>query len=88
MFLLKLIDAMFLIYTIMLLVRILASWIPEWRHTQPMLFLAYYTDPYLNFFRSIIPPLGMLDLSPIAAMFALSIIQWVIKVLLINILIR
>ncbi len=40
-----------------------------------MQFIAFYTDPYLNFFRNIIPPLGMLDLSPIIAIFILQIIE-------------
>ena len=40
-----------------------------------MSFLAPITDPYLNIFRSIIPPLGGLDLSPIIAIFALQILS-------------
>ena len=32
------------------------------------------TDPYLNIFRSVIPPLGGIDLSPIVAIFLLQIV--------------
>ena len=59
----------------MILVRIFGSWFPDFSQTKFMQFIAFYTDPYLNFFRRIIPPLGMLDLSPIVAIFVLQFIE-------------
>jgi YggT family protein len=44
-----------------------------------MRFVRFYTDPYLNFFRRIIPPLGMLDVSPIVAFFSLQFIEIIVK---------
>lgn len=54
------------IYLFLLIVRILLSWFPNvnWL-SPPFSFLSQVTDPYLNIFRSIIPPLGGIDLSPI-----------------------
>lgn len=75
MFLLDIVDKFFLLYTIMLLLRILGTWVPEWRDSRVMLFLAFCTDPYLNLFRRIIPPLGMVDLSPIVAFLCLGFIK-------------
>lgn len=75
----QVIDAFFLIYMIMLFARILGSWIPEFQNTQIMRFISFYTDPYLNIFRRIIPPLGMLDISPIVAFFVLGIIESILK---------
>ena len=75
----QIVDTIFLVYMIMLFVRILASWFPEYQGHQAMLFLAYYTDPYLNFFKRFIPPLGMLDLSPIVAFFSLQFIEIFVK---------
>ncbi len=66
----------------MLFVRILGSWLPELQTYRFMQFIAFYTDPYLNFFRRFIPPLGMLDLSPIVAFFCLGIIENILKTLL------
>jgi YggT family protein len=37
--------------------------------------LSQLTDPYLNLFRSIIPPLGGIDLSPILAFLLLSFVR-------------
>lgn len=79
---LQLVDTFFWVYMIMLFVRIMGSWFPEYQGHKFMRFLAYYTDPYLNIFRKLIPPLGMLDLSPIVAFFALQILEYLVKSLL------
>lgn len=81
----QIIDNIFFIYMIMLFVRILGSWLPEFSQTKFMLFIAFCTDPYLNFFRRFIPPLGMMDLSPIAAFFCLQIIQQIVKTMIYNV---
>lgn len=62
------------IYTGLLIVRILLTWFPmiDW-YNQPFQALSQITDPYLNLFRSFIPPLGGMDLSPILAIFVLQI---------------
>ncbi len=67
----------------MLFVRIMGSWFPEFANSTPMRFIAFYTDPYLNLFRSFIPPIGMMDFSPIIAFFALQILENVIKYLIV-----
>jgi YggT family protein len=64
------------IYGILLIVRILLSWFQtaEWAG-QIISFLAPVTDPYLNIFRSIIPPLGGIDISAILALILLQFVQ-------------
>lgn len=64
------------IYSVLLIVRILLSWFQtaEWAN-QIISFLSPITDPYLNIFRSIIPPLGGLDFSAILAIILLNIVQ-------------
>lgn len=66
-------------YLILLLVRIIGSWFPSFAHHKFMRFIAFYTDPYLNLFRRLIPPIGgVLDLSPILAFLGVQAIQWVL----------
>lgn len=62
------------IYVLLMLVRILLSWFPNinW-YDPPFSILSQLTDPYLNLFRSVIPPLGGMDFSPIIAIFVLQI---------------
>lgn len=62
------------LYSALLIIRILLTWFPNvnW-YNQPFSALSQITDPYLNLFRSIIPPLGGMDFSPILAIFVLNI---------------
>jgi YggT family protein len=62
------------IYTLMIVVRIIFSWVSESgnRFTR---FLARFTDPLLNPFRRMIPPLGMFDLSPIVVLLLLNLLR-------------
>ena len=64
------------IYTLVLLVRVLLTWFPNLDWGNPVLStVSSITDPYLNAFRGLIPPLGGLDLSAILAFLALSLVQ-------------
>lgn len=73
---LYLIHIIFLIYTVMIAVRIIGSWFPSFARHRIMHFIAYWTDPFLNLFRKIIPPIGgMLDISPILAFLALQFLE-------------
>jgi YggT family protein len=70
------IHLFFLCYTMMLFIRIIGSWFPNLRQHKFMHFVMYYTEPYLGFFRKIIPPIGgVLDLSPILGFFALRLFE-------------
>jgi YggT family protein len=64
------------IYIFLLVVRILLTWFPtvSWMN-QIASTLSQVTDPYLDLFRSFIPPLGgTLDISPILAIFVLQLV--------------
>lgn len=73
----SIIHLLFVSYTVMLFIRVISSWFPrEWQYKKFFHFLAFYTDPYLNLFRRILPPLGgVLDLSPIIAFFVLKLLE-------------
>ncbi|QVL54174.1 MAG: YggT family protein [Cyanobium sp. M30B3] len=64
------------IYSLILLVRVLLSWFPNMDWSNPVLStVSSITDPYLNAFRGLIPPIGGLDLSAILAFLALNLGQ-------------
>jgi YggT family protein len=67
------------IYLILLFIRVLLSWFPNvnW-FDPPFSILSQLTDPYLNLFRSIIPPLGGMDFSPLLAFLLLQVLQQVV----------
>jgi YggT family protein len=69
------------IYTLVLLVRVLLSWFPNLDWSNPILTtVSSITDPYLNAFRGLIPPLGGLDLSAILAFLSLQLLQTLLEV--------
>ena len=78
----QIVQAIFLIYTVLLFVRILGSWLPQLSQQAWMRLIITYTDPYLNLFRRFIPPLGVLDISPMVAFFALQLAEQGILLLL------
>ena len=71
------IGLLFYFYYILLIIRIFLTWIPSinWDQ-QPFAWMRSVTDPLLNIFRGIIPPIGgVLDISPILAIVLLQIMQ-------------
>ena len=48
------------------------SWFPNARESAIGQFLARICEPYLEPFRKIIPPIGMMDISPIVAFLVLN----------------
>jgi YggT family protein len=78
--------ALFAVYTIMILLNILISFVPRMPY-HPWLrafldFITESTDPYLNIFRSFIRPIGggnlAFDPSPIIALIALGFIEGIV----------
>ena len=77
------IKLFFLVYTLMILIRVLGSWVTRFQQTRFMQFIAHYTDPYIDIFRRFIPPIGgIFDLSPLIAFFVLKLIEKLILMLL------
>ncbi len=71
------VDTLFQIYRYMIIGYILLSWLPNARESFIGQLLGKLVEPYLAPFRKIIPPIGgMIDISPIVALFALFFIQY------------
>ncbi|MDG2991155.1 YggT family protein [Candidatus Synechococcus calcipolaris G9] len=67
------------IYLVILLIRVLLTWFPNVNWSNPPFnILSQLTDPYLNIFRGLIPPLGGLDFSPIIAFLLLQFLVGVL----------
>lgn len=72
----RLISTAFEVYSWLLLARILLTWFPVDPYNPAVRFIARVTDPFLNIFRGLLPPLGgAIDLSPILAFFALRLVR-------------
>ena len=79
-------NTLVLVYLVLIFIRILTSWIPRMPYNRYLAaflkFVSDVTDPYLNLFRRILPPVrmgpGALDLSPIVATFVLIIVSSIV----------
>jgi YggT family protein len=77
------VAALFLVYIVLILIRVLISWIPRMPYNPTLRavldFVSETTDPYLNLFRRLIPPLGGggigLDLSPMIGIIVLVVLR-------------
>lgn len=61
------------IYNLVITARILLSWFPAAQGVAVLQPVYAITDPYLNLFRGVVPPIFGLDLSPLLAFFLLSV---------------
>jgi YggT family protein len=76
------VEAVFIVYFILIFIRILLTWVPRIPYNRTLWavvgFIEEVTDPYLNLFRRVIPPLGRggfaLDLSPMLAIILLYVV--------------
>jgi len=71
------------VYVLVIFAYILTSWIRlPYSLNAVQRFLQDVCEPYLRLFRRVIPPLGPLDLSPIAAVFALYLLGMLVNALI------
>eukprot|EP00566_Odontella_aurita_P026248 CAMPEP_0113525574 /NCGR_PEP_ID=MMETSP0015_2-20120614/241_1 /TAXON_ID=2838 /ORGANISM="Odontella" /LENGTH=184 /DNA_ID=CAMNT_0000423763 /DNA_START=95 /DNA_END=649 /DNA_ORIENTATION=- /assembly_acc=CAM_ASM_000160 len=61
------------VYNLVITARILLSWFPQAQGIGALQPVFAITDPYLNLFRGLIPPIFGLDLSPLLAFFVLNV---------------
>ncbi len=80
--LIEIVDTFFQLYFWLIFAYILMSWLPQMRGTTIGELIGKLVEPYLRPFRQFIPPLGMIDISPIVAVFALQFIQRGVHVVL------
>lgn len=76
------VNLVFNFYWYLMMARILMSWIPHDRYHPVVRFIYEATDIIFEPFRRIIPPLGMIDISPIFAFIAFRVVYRVVLGLL------
>ncbi len=74
----KTFDLIFLIIAI----TIVLTWLPVKWYNEPFKSLKTFSEFFLAPFRKIIPPIGMIDISPIIALFCLGLLRQAIVSLL------
>jgi YggT family protein len=80
------VSALFLVYIILIFLNVLISWVPRMPYNRPLRatldFVKETTDPFLNLFRRLLPPIGgggfALDLSPMIAVILLFVLRAIV----------
>ena len=72
------IDILFTLLELSIFARVLLSWFRLSPYHPVVNFIYQITEPILRPLRNIIPPLGMLDISPIVALILIYIIRQII----------
>lgn len=69
------------LYSYVVIAYILMSWFPNAKESTIGQFIGSIVEPYLSPFRKIIPPLGMIDISPIVGIIALRFASYGVSAL-------
>ncbi|HET6871622.1 MAG TPA: YggT family protein [Sporolactobacillaceae bacterium] len=77
----NIVDKLLSIYWWVLIIYIFMSWVPNIRSSAVGHLFARLCEPYLEPFRRIIPPIGMIDISPWAAFIVLSLARTGVRAL-------
>ncbi|MEW6171914.1 MAG: YggT family protein [Bacillota bacterium] len=81
----KLVDTAFQLYIWLIVIRVVLSWIKHNPYQPVIRFVYEVTEPYLRLFRGVIPPIGMIDISPLIAFLVLGIarefVLWLLRTL-------
>lgn len=69
------IPLFFNLYSFLILARVLLSWINVSPYHPIAVFIYSLTEPVLRPLRNVIPSIGMMDISPIAALILLQVLE-------------
>lgn len=76
------VNGVFSLLMLALFIRVLSSWFSISPYSKPMRVVHALTDWLLDPLRRILPPFGMIDLSPMVAYLMLSLARWFVMSLL------
>ncbi|OQY20187.1 MAG: hypothetical protein B6I34_08855 [Anaerolineaceae bacterium 4572_32.1] len=82
--LISLVDLFFYLYSLAIIARVFTSWMRVDPYHPAVQLLYRITEPVLAPLRARIPPMGMVDVSPMAALLILWIVQKLVIALLIG----
>jgi YggT family protein len=82
--LLLLVHWTFAFLKIALLVRVVVSWVPRLAYSRWLSWSFCATDWMLRPLRRVVPSLGVIDITPLVAYFALVIVEWLVMSVLLS----
>jgi YggT family protein len=83
-FLINFFDLLFTLLAFAIIARALVSWLPIDRYHPAVTFLDQITEPIIAPLRRFIPPIGMMDITPIVALIILQVLQALVHNVLVS----
>ena len=83
-FIINFFDLLFALLSFAIIARALVSWLPIDRYHPAVQFLDQITEPIIAPLRRFIPPIGMMDITPIVALIILQVLQAIVHNLLVG----
>lgn len=80
-----LIDVAFEVYIALIIANVFLTLLRINPYQPVVRFIYEITEPVLGFFKKIIPPIGVLDISPLVAILALQVLQFLTDSILVAI---
>lgn len=87
MWILRIIAQILYIYSILIVIYTLLTWIPRTLQTKVGQLLAKIVEPYLSWFQRIIPPIAGISFAPIVALLVIYLVNNYVLVWIANILV-
>jgi len=78
------VNTAFYVYNWFIFIRVILSWFRHNPYHPVIRFVYEITEPVLGLFRRIIPPLGVIDLSPLVALLAIEVVRAVVVRILVG----
>ncbi len=85
-FLINFFDLLFTLLAFAIIARALVSWLPMDRYHPVIQMLDQITEPILAPLRRVVPPVGMMDITPIVALVLLQVLQVLVHNVLLSLL--
>ncbi|MGB8647892.1 MAG: YggT family protein [Anaerolineae bacterium] len=81
-FLLNTVNLLFTALTLVIIARVLLSWFPQYQGSTIARMINDISEPILRPIHNVIPPMGMLDMSPMIAIILLMVLQTIITTII------
>lgn len=78
-FLFTFFNMLFTLLWFAIIARVLVSWLPVDRYHPAVQILDQITEPVLAPLRRVIPPMGMMDITPLVALVLIQILQAIVN---------
>ena len=72
-------------YMLLIFIYVMGSWFPQWRSQGWYQTVSDLVQPYLALFKALPLRMGMIDLTPMLAIFVLILVEWMVSAMLVGV---